>query len=108
MTWLDGHFREPDPVARVVQVAGIPERSVKRRVKAATGVTLMEYVQNRRIEEAKRQLETGDHPFDAIAAAVGCENPGFFRRRFKRATGLTPSQYRKMFQSIGTASMGET
>ena len=101
--WLGEHFREAEPVARVVDHAGAPERTLKRRFKAATGTTLMDYVQNLRIEEAKRFLETGTTPFDDIAAEVGYENPGFFRRLFKRRTGLTPSDYRRMFQSYGAA-----
>jgi transcriptional regulator GlxA family with amidase domain len=101
--WLGEHFRLAEPVARVVDHAGAPERTLKRRFKAATGTTLMDYVQNLRIEEAKRFLETGTTPFDDIAAEVGYENPGFFRRLFKRRTGLTPSDYRRMFQSYDAA-----
>jgi transcriptional regulator GlxA family with amidase domain len=101
--WLGEHFRVAEPVARVVGHAGAPERTLKRRFKAATGTTLMDYVQNLRIEEAKRLLETGTTPFDDIAAEVGYENPGFFRRLFKRRTGLTPLDYRRMFQSYGAA-----
>ena len=97
--WLNDHFRDTDAVSGVVANADAAERTVKRRFKAATGTTLMDYVQNLRIEEAKRLLESSQTPFDTIAAEVGYENPGFFRRLFKRRTGLTPSNYRKMFQS---------
>jgi transcriptional regulator GlxA family with amidase domain len=99
--WLNDHFRDTDAVSGVVANADAAERTVKRRFKAATGTTLMDYVQNLRIEEAKRLLESSQTPFDTIAAEVGYENPGFFRRLFKRRTGLTPSNYRKMFQSYG-------
>lgn len=37
---------------------------------------------------------------DGISAAVGYEDPAFFRRLFKRRTALTPSQYRRMFRPI--------
>ncbi len=100
-SWLEAHFREPEPVARVVKQAGVPERTLKRRFKAATGTTLIDHVQNLRIEEAKRLLETGDTPLEAIAGDVGYENPGFFRALFKRRTGLTPARYRKMFRAMG-------
>jgi transcriptional regulator GlxA family with amidase domain len=70
----------------------------------ATGSTLIGYVQNLRIEEAKRVLETGDRSFEDIAAEVGYENPAFFRRLFKRCTGLTPGQYRRMFRPFSTAA----
>jgi transcriptional regulator GlxA family with amidase domain len=98
--WLAQRFREPHAVA----ASGIPERSLKRRFKAATGSSLIGYVQNLRIEEAKRLLETGHGSFEDAAAQVGYENPAFFRRLFKRCTGLTPWEYRRMFRPFATAT----
>lgn len=54
--WLAEHFREPHAVAAVVTASGIAERSLERRFKAATGSTIIDHVQNLRIEEAKRLL----------------------------------------------------
>lgn len=59
---------------------------------------------NLRIEEAKRLLESdGSASSEEIASAVGYENPAFFRRLFKRHTGLTTAQYRRMFRPIAQA-----
>ena len=102
--WLARHFREPHAVAAVVAASGVPERSLKRRFKVATGSTLIGQVQNLRIEEAKRLLESGNAAFEEIAAAVGYDNPAFFRRLFRRATGLTPGQYRRMFRPLASAA----
>ena len=102
--WLRKHFREPHAVAGAVAECGIAERSLKRRFTAATGSTVMGYAQNLRIEEAKRLLETGDMAIDEIAAAVGYENPAFFRKLFKRCTGLTAGHYRRMFRPIYDAA----
>ena len=101
--WLRKHYRESNAVAGVVEQCGIPERSLKRRFSAATGSTVIGYVQNLRIEEAKRLLESGDTSSDNIAAAVGYENPAFFRKLFKRCTGLTAGHYRRMFRPISDA-----
>jgi transcriptional regulator GlxA family with amidase domain len=98
--WLRENFREIDAIARVTAMAGIPERTLKRRFKAATGGPLIEYLQNLRVEEAKRLLETSDLPVDEISADTGYSDASFFRRLFKRLTGLTPSGYRRMFQPI--------
>ena len=106
--WLRTHFREHHAVAGVVAASGIPERSLKRRFKAATGTTLIGYVQNLRVVEAKRLLETEMTSFDNITFAVGYENPAFFRRLFKRATGLNPAEYRRMFRPFATAHDVET
>lgn len=96
--WLAENFREPDPVSSVVSVCGIPERTLKRRFREATGVPIIIYTQNLRIEAAKRQLESGNLAVDDIAVDVGYDNTAFFRRLFKRSTGLAPGEYRRMFQ----------
>lgn len=98
--WLGEHYREAGCVTRVVERSGVPERSVKRRFRTATGKTLIEHIQGLRIEEAKRLLETGEAPLDEICLQVGYEEVAFFRRLFKRLTGLTPGEYRKMFKPI--------
>ena len=96
--WLRDNFRQDHAVSAAVDRAGLPERTLKPRCKMATRSTPIAYVQNLRIEESKRLLESGDRPFEEIAADVGYENPAFFRRLFKRATGLTPAHYRRLFK----------
>lgn len=93
-------FRDPDAIQQVIDGSGIPERTLKRRFKAATGSTFIEYLQNLRIDEAKRLLETTARNTDDISADVGYEDVSFFRRLFKRITGLTPAEYRRLFQPI--------
>jgi len=98
--WLHEQFREIDAVGQVVECSAIPERTLKRRFKSATGVSLIEYVQNLRIEEGKRLLETGLLPVEEISAEVGYSDASFFRRLFKRQVGLTPGAYRRMFSPV--------
>jgi len=98
--WLSENFLESDALHQLIEQVNIPERTLKRRFKAATGSSLIEYLQNLRIEEAKHLLESAQMPVDNISVAAGYEDPSFFRRLFKRSTGLTPSQYRRMFQPI--------
>jgi transcriptional regulator GlxA family with amidase domain len=86
--------------------SGLAPRTFKRRFRAATGYAPVEYVQALRLEEAKQVLETTDEPVDAIAATVGYDDPTFFRRLFKRRTGVTPSRYRQRFQSIARLRAG--
>lgn len=104
--WLREHFREEDAVGRVVAVAAIPERTLHRRFKAATGSSLLEYLQGLRVEEAKRLLETSTTPVDEVSERAGYADASFFRRLFKRLTGLTPGQYRRMFSVPGSMHSG--
>ena len=96
-TWIKKKYRDHDVIRQLIEHAGIPERTLKRRFKKATGQTLIEYIQNLRVEDAKQHLEITRTAISDICFAVGYEDPAFFRRLFKRLTGLTPSEYRKVF-----------
>lgn len=97
-TWLRKHYRAANPVEEMNAMSGLSERSFKRRFKRATEYSPLTYVQHLRIEEAKRRLERTEDSVEGIGHEVGYENPAFFRRLFKRITGVTPSAYRRKFQ----------
>src|SRR5690606_2582561 len=88
--WLAEHFSVANPVEEMIKRSKLAERTFKRRFVSATGLTPIVYVQRLRIEEAKRRLERTAAPVDEISWRVGYEDPAFFRRLFKRTTGLAP------------------
>jgi transcriptional regulator GlxA family with amidase domain len=96
--WMKENLDSDNPIEEVVRHSGLPERSFKRRFSKATGHSPIEYMQNLRVEAAKQQLESGDKAVDEISYSVGYEDAAFFRRLFKRTTGLTPGAYRKKFR----------
>ncbi len=96
--WLSESFSVASPVEEMVKRSGLPERSFKRRFSKSTGYSPIVYVQNVRIEDAKRRLERTNEPIDEISWAVGYEDPAFFRRLFKRITRITPGSYRRKFR----------
>jgi transcriptional regulator GlxA family with amidase domain len=99
-TWLSENYSSSKCLNQAIQYIGIAERTLKRRFKKATGLSLIDYIQNLRVEDAKRILENTDTPIEDICYQVGYEEAGFFRRLFKRSVGLTPGQYRRMFKPI--------
>jgi transcriptional regulator GlxA family with amidase domain len=96
--WLATHFSVANPVEEMVHRSDLAERTFKRRFSEATGFAPIDYVQRLRIEDAKRRLERTDEPADEISWRVGYEDAAFFRRLFKRVTGMTPGAYRRRFQ----------
>ena len=75
-------------------------RTFKRRFKAATGETPLNYLQGLRIEAAKKKLEQGTDSVEHISENVGYEDMAFFSKLFKRLTGLSPTGYRKKFTTL--------
>ncbi len=105
--WLASHFSVAAPVEEMVRRSGLAERTFKRRFTERTGYAPIEYVQRLRVEDAKRRLERTDAPIDEIGWRVGYEDAAFFRRLFKRLTGLSPGVYRKRFQVPQFARAGD-
>ncbi|MCB9582262.1 MAG: helix-turn-helix domain-containing protein [Polyangiaceae bacterium] len=99
--WLALHYMSDNPVEEVCARTKLSRRTLERRFRAVTGHTPIAYVQELRIEEARRLLERTTHSVEQIGAEVGYENGGFFRRVFRRVTHLTPSAYRRKFQLRG-------
>ncbi len=102
-TWIAENYRHPHPVAAMVPVSGLAERTFKRRFRLATGMAPLEYVHALRMEEAKQMLESGDEPVEAVANEVGYEDAGYFSRLFRRNVALTPAQYRRRFGGLRRA-----
>lgn len=98
--WIAEHYAEAAPVAAMVRMSGLPERTFKRRFRHATGLGPLEYVHTVRLEEAKQMLEAENSPVETVAHAVGYEDAGFFNRLFRRKVGLTPGQYRRRFGAL--------
>jgi AraC family transcriptional regulator len=59
--------------------------------------TIGDYIRDRRIEYASRELATAHTPLALIALDAGFANQGHFSTTFKRITGFTPAAYRKAF-----------
>lgn len=66
-----------------------------REFKKSTGKTIGEYINERKIGEAKRLLRTTDLSLVEIADTLGFSSQSYFHRVFKRLTGQTPMEYRE-------------
>ena len=70
-----------------------------RVFKTLTGQTVMEYVNNVRIEKAKELLRKSFLSITEICFKVGFTNLSNFNRTFKKIEAIAPSKYRKIQQN---------
>ncbi len=85
-------------VGFLAEQCGTSERNLLRHFKAHYGCSPLEYIQRLRVERAKALLETTHLGFEEVVERCGYRDASSFRKLFKRATSLTPNDYRERFR----------
>ncbi len=96
--YLNEHFREPLRIAKLARLADVSTATLSRHFKKTAGMGLENYLQNLRLEEAKRLLKTGSLPVSQVAKSCGFKPGSHFARFFRRKTAQSPQQFRKKSQ----------
>ena len=73
----------------------ISKHHLCRIFKENMGVTIGEFIKNRRISVAKQLLRNSEYKIIEIAEKCGFSDSGFFAKVFLREVGITPSDFRK-------------
>lgn len=94
------NFQRDLSISGLARSAGMGERNFIRRFKAATGCVPGAYLQTLRVGAAKELLERGATSVQLVCRKIGYGDIAFFRRLFKRHTGMTPGEYRMRFAKL--------
>ena len=90
------HLHAAVTLRDLAAVAHLSPDHFAQQFKAATGLPPHQYVILRRVERAKRLLQTGGgFSLAEVAARVGFSDQSRFTHHFKRLLGVTPGQFRK-------------
>lgn len=71
-----------------------------KHFKLETGKTIVEYLNDIRIERAKLLLVTSGKSIEEISYSVGYESPKYFARIFKSIVGMSPSAFTRQQKSL--------
>jgi AraC-like DNA-binding protein len=82
-------------VEDLARIACYEKSHFSTRFARAFGVPPMKYVVRRRIERVQMELQRSDATLDDLAEAYGFHDAFHLSKAFKRATGLSPRDYRK-------------
>jgi len=93
-TFVDAHLAADLTVDELAEAVDLSPSSLERRFRAEMDTTPWRYVLQRRIDAAKRLLETTDRSLVAIAFDTGFYDQPHFTRTFKRLEGQPPGAYR--------------
>ncbi|MDL2301081.1 AraC family transcriptional regulator [Lachnospiraceae bacterium OttesenSCG-928-D06] len=90
-----GRSLSPSSIARQLN---IPPAYLSKQFKAATGMSVTQYIQTRRMQKASELLRSSSSTIQDISSYVGYQDNNYFIKVFKRHHGTTPSEYRNRYQ----------
>ena len=96
--FLHRHLHDEVSVAGLAEHCRTSERSLLRHFQEHYGTSPLAHIQGLRVDRAKALLETTHLSFDEIVERCGYRDSASFRKLFKRATTLTPADYRQRFR----------
>jgi AraC family transcriptional activator of pobA len=82
-------------VADYAEQLGVTPTHLSRVLREATGLSASATIEARLMREARRNLAFTNLRISDIAYQLGYEDPAYFTRVFKRATGVSPRQFRQ-------------
>jgi AraC family transcriptional regulator len=95
LAYLEEHLAEDITVTDLANVACLSVFHFTRAFAATMGVPPHRYVSRRRLESAKAMIARGRASLSEIALDCRFSSQSSFTRAFRRATGLTPAEYRQ-------------
>lgn len=94
MDYIEEHLAEELPLEKIAQVAGVSAYHFKTVFFYLAGMTIHEYIRNRRLSEANKDLLRGETVTD-VAIKYGYQSVDGFSRAFKKWSGHLPSDVSK-------------
>ncbi|MUT68570.1 response regulator [Paenibacillus sp. NEAU-GSW1] len=92
--YINEHLSEDLSLVRLAEIHYFNPSYLSRFFKQECGVNLSEYIDNCRVRRAKELLKEDELKVREVAVGVGYEAAHSFTRFFKKATGMTPQEYR--------------
>lgn len=83
-------------VAELAKLCNMSRRSLLRRFRSGTGMTVAGYIAQTQLAKAKSLLANSSLGLKQIAYETGFATPSNFTLAFKRASGMTPSAFRSL------------
>lgn len=93
--YIDQNFTDKISLDAVAHQFNVNKSYLLRLFKENTGLTVNNYILQKRILRAKNELRFTNKTLDLIAEECGLECANYFIRIFKKIEGLTPGEYRK-------------
>ena len=90
---IQKHYQEYDlTVEKIAENVYLDSSYIRRIFSKYKGRTIVDYLTDYRMKEARKLLEKGGIPVGRVAEMVGYTDQGYFSKCFKKYYGMTPSR----------------
>lgn len=93
--YIFAHYAEKITKEKLAAFVFLTQDELDRLFRNHEGMDIPAFIENTRIERAAALLRGTGRTVSAIASEVGFADPAYFCRRFRKAYGMTPGQYRR-------------
>jgi len=97
--WAVEHLRNDLSVDALAARVGMSPRNFARVFRAEMNMTPAKFVENLRLETARRRLQESNATLESIATTCGFRNCDAMRSTFRRVLRVAPGEYRWRFQA---------
>lgn len=91
-------YRQPRlTLNQLSDLSGMTQRDISRSINLVAGLSFNDYINQHRINQIKLALQTDNSTnITDLALAAGFSSKATFNQSFKKATGITPSEFRQI------------
>lgn len=93
--YIDAHFKEDITLDTLSELTFLNKYHIVHAFKQYKGISPINYMIQKRIQEAKVLLSTTNLQISEISIIIGFTSQSYFAQAFKKATGISPIQFRK-------------
>ena len=98
--YIDLHFKEPLTLEQLSEEAHMSKYYLSHAFKREYGISPINYLISRRIDESKYLLAETDLSISQIAQLLGFSSLSYFSQVFRKAHGPSPAEFRQSSRSI--------
>lgn len=97
MEYIYEHLHEKISVGDLAERTGLHENYLSRLFKQETGMTILQYIQGKKLEQAEYMLKHTETGISEIANDLSFSSQSYFIQVFKKKNGKTPKEYRNCY-----------
>lgn len=98
LLYIEQKYKKDISMEHIAECVNLSPHYFSKLFKQHAGETFIDHITGLRIKEAKQLIEQQRLSLKEICYEVGYKDPNYFSRVFKKATGITPSEYRQQIE----------